>query len=233
MRIVTAIAAGLAFIGSLLAAPPAHAGGDTDTTKSTKAKQGGSDKSSETSEETDYDSNKALEAIRARNAAATHLHVEGGPTSSKISLGALLGYGFKDGVRLGFGARVGYTLPAKVHLGATFLYHLGSSVGTPYGDASTHLYYFGLEGGYDIAVSPVVIRPYLGLGAAVGVASTPAMPDLGAAANTSSTVKIGFWPGVTAMYPIAGRFYAGLDTRFLIVSDFNAFSLFATGGVLL
>src|SRR5512145_2222648 len=137
MRIVRAIVAGIACIGSLLAAPPARAGDDTDTTKSTKAEEGGSDKSSETAEEVDPDSNKAFEAIKARNAAATQIHVEGGPTSRKISLGALIGYGFKDGVRLGFGARVGYTLPAKVHLGATFLYHLGSSVENQYGDVST------------------------------------------------------------------------------------------------
>lgn len=153
---------------------------------------------------------------------------EGDPTAGKGSVGALLGYGFKGGTNFGFGARGGYTLPANVYLGATFLYHLGKTVGA----ADTSLYYFGIEGGYDIALSPVVIRPYLGFGRAVATIDMPEDVSLGITATEASTGYLGFWPGVTAIYPM-GRFFAGLDARFLIVENFNAFSMFATGGILL
>ena len=236
MRINKAIAATLACVGTLLASLSAQAESDTSSDKSSKAEEGTTDNSSDADKssdaEEDPDSTKAYDAVKARNAATTQPHVEGGPTSSKLSLGALFGYGFKDGVGLGFGARAGYTLSANVHLGATFQYHLGSSVSSPFGDISTSLYYFGLEGGYDIAVSPILIRPYLGFGRAVATVDTPENPVLGITANTASHGKFGFWPGVMAIYPM-GRFFAGLDTRFLIVENFNAFSLSAAAGILL
>lgn len=153
---------------------------------------------------------------------------EGDPTAGKGSIGALVGYGFKDGTNFGFGARGGYTLPANVYLGGTFLYHLGNTVG----GAGLNLYYFGVEGGYDIALSPVVIRPYLGFGRAVASIDTPGDVSTGVTATNSSTGYLGFWPGVTAIYPM-GRFFVGLDARYLIVENFNAFSMFATGGILL
>lgn len=153
---------------------------------------------------------------------------EGDPTAGKGSIGALVGYGFKGGTNFGFGARGGYTLPANVYLGATFLYHLGKSVGA----ADTSLYYLGVEGGYDIAVNPVVIRPYLGFGRAVATIDMPENVSLGITANKSDTPYLGFWPGVTAIHPM-GRFFVGLDARYLIVENYNAFSMFATGGILL
>lgn len=151
------------------------------------------------------------------------------PTSGKGSIGALLGYGFKDGVDFGFGARGGYTLPANVYLGGTFMYHLGKSLP---GGADTSLYYFGIEGGYDLAIHPVVIRPYLGLGRAVASIDMPENRALGITATSGSTGYLGFWPGVMAVYPL-GRFFAGLDARFLIVENYSAFSVYATGGILL
>ncbi|HET9931033.1 MAG TPA: hypothetical protein VFQ35_10110 [Polyangiaceae bacterium] len=159
-------------------------------------------------------------------------HAEESPTAGHASAGALLGYGFKDGVGLGLGVRGGYTLPQNVYLGGTFVYHLGKSESTPLGDASVHLYYFGVEGGYDIYAAPVVIRPYVGLGAATATASIPGGSFGGVTIpeQTSSDTKFGVWPGATVMYPI-GKAFVGADARFLIVSDFNTFSLFGTGGI--
>jgi hypothetical protein len=100
------------------------------------------------------------------------------------------------------------------------------------GDVSTKLYYFGVEGGYDIAVSSVVIRPYLGLGAATAKSTIPStcpIPGFCVGGSTSET-KFAVWPGATLLYPI-GSAFIGADARFLVVSDFNAFSLFATGGL--
>jgi len=154
------------------------------------------------------------------------------PTAGKGSVAALFGYGFKDGLNLGIGVRGGYTLPANIYLGGTFVYHLGKSESTGFGDVKVNVYYFGFEGGYDIAAGPVVIRPYLGLGAATAKGSTPSVDFMGTTipgADYSDT-KLGVWPGATLLYPL-GSAFIGADARFLVVSDFNAFSMFATGGV--
>jgi hypothetical protein len=159
-------------------------------------------------------------------------HAAESPTAGHGSVGALLGYGFKDGVGLGFGARGGYTLPMNLYLGGTFVYHLGKTESTPLGDAKTHIYYFGVEGGYDIDAAPVVIRPYLGLGAATASVTVPGGSFGGVSfpASSASDTKFGVWPGATLLAPL-GNAFVGADARFLIVSDFNAFSLFATGGL--
>lgn len=160
--------------------------------------------------------------------AASPAHADESPTAGHASAALLLGDGFKDGVGLGLGVRGGYTLPMNVYLGGTFMYHFGKSEG----DFSEHLYYFGVEGGYDIYAAPVIIRPYLGLGAATATASVPDQSFGGVtiAGGSTSDTKFGVWPGVTALYPI-NNFFVGADARFLIVSDFNTFSLFATGGM--
>src|SRR5258706_11784715 len=102
-------------------------------------------------------------AVVSALAAAPVLAQEKSPTADHGSVGALLGYGFKDGVGLGLGVRGGYTLPMNLYLGATFVYHLGKSQSTPVGDVSVNIFYLGVEGGYDISAGPVVVRPYLGL----------------------------------------------------------------------
>lgn len=163
---------------------------------------------------------------------ATPAHAEAASTAGHGSVGALVGYGFKDGTNLGLGLRGGYTLPMNLYLGGTFVYHLGKSVDTGFGDAKVNVYYLGFEGGYDIGAGPVVIRPYLGLGPAMGHSSSPAI-SAGAFSipETSTTdTRFGLWPGATVLFPLSSAFI-GADARYLIVEDFNAFSLFATGGL--
>ncbi len=164
--------------------------------------------------------------------AVSSARAEPAPTAGKASVGALVGYGFKDGLNLGLGVRGGYTLPMNVYIGGTFVYHLGKSESTPLGDTSVNLYYFGVEGGYDIGAGPVVIRPYLGLGAATARVKIPGM-DFGGISvpgTTATETKFSAWPGATLLYPM-GSAFVGADARFVVVSEFNAFSLFATGGV--
>lgn len=142
-------------------------------------------------------------------------------------MAGLLGYGFEDGVKLGLGVRGGYTLPMNVYVGGTFLYHLGESEEFGGIETSVNIYYFGVEGGYDLNVEPVVIRPYLGLGAATVSASTD---GAGAFDVDASETRFAAWPGATVIYPIGNAFVGG-DARFLIVDEANAFSIFATGGI--
>jgi hypothetical protein len=166
-------------------------------------------------------------AVVAACAAAPVSAQEKASTADHGSVGALIGYGFKDGVGVGLGLRGGYTLPMNLYLGGTFVYHLGKSIG----GATINVFYLGVEGGYDIAAGPVVIRPFLGLGPAFAHASIPSISIGGVSAGGSETsTKFGFWPGAEVLYPIQ-NFFIGADLRVLIVSDFTAFSMFATGGL--
>lgn len=171
-------------------------------------------------------------------AAATYTgaaHAEG------ASAAALIGYGIAtaapEGVDhpagFGLGVRGGYTLPMNVYLGGTFVYHLGQSVG----DATFNMYYFGVEGGYELEAGPVIVRPYLGLGDVIGHFAVPqqCIPGLGCVGGGSdSRGFFSLWPGATVLYPI-DNFFVGGDARFVIVtgdgSDLNALSIFATGGM--
>jgi hypothetical protein len=151
------------------------------------------------------------------------------------SAGILVGTGFKDGYNVGFGARGGFTLPLGVYIGGTFVYHLGKSESTPSGDLSTHLFYFGPEGGYELSAGPLTLRPYLGLGYASLSASVPQTCAAGICGGgaTITDSKPALWPGATALFPV-GNLFVGADVRYVLLldtTDGNAFSAFLTGGM--
>jgi hypothetical protein len=140
------------------------------------------------------------------------------------SAGLLVGNGFKDGYNIGIGVRAGFTIPVTpLYIGGTFVYHLGKTVTTPLGDATSKLFYLGAEGGYEAGAGPIVLRPYLGLGYA------SFNTDIG----STGTSKFALWPGLTALVQLVG-FFVGVDGRYVIITDandFNAFALFATAGL--
>lgn len=146
-----------------------------------------------------------------------------------LSLAGLVGNGFEDGVNVGFGARVGYGFD-RVYVGGTLVYHLGETrkANTLGGseDVSVNVWYFGGELGYDLAAGPLIVRPYggVGMGTARGC--------LGGTCDTESRAYLA--PGVTALYPLSDRLFAGVDARFVVPldddSDFDHFGLFATVG---
>ena len=151
------------------------------------------------------------------------------------SAGLLVGNGFEDGYNLGIGARGGVTLPFSLYVGGTFVYHLGKSESTPAGDVTVNAFYFGPEGGYDIGVGPLTIRPYLGLGYAHFRASVPESTIAGiTVGGSTSEGRLAFWPGATALIGLGGLF-AGIDGRYVAVVDggdgANALALFLTGGL--
>jgi hypothetical protein len=143
------------------------------------------------------------------------------------SAGLLLGYGFDGAEHFGLGVRGGYTLPMHVYLGATFVYHFGSSSS----GVSTSLLYPGLEGGYEISAGPVVVRPYAGFGPVFVRASAPTTVVAGVTegGGTSVTTLFGAWLGGVAMVPIADRFFVGGDLRLVLVSGFTTVGVFLTG----
>ena len=159
------------------------------------------------------------------------------------SAAALMGVGFMTSSNVldvnpagfGLGLRGGYTLPMRVYIGGTFVYHFGGSRSFPEGDSSYNMFYFGVEGGYEIEAGTVMVRPYLGLGDVIGHVDSPPICPAGFCANGSaSSGAFGFWPGAAVLYPIE-NFFVGGDARFVIAtgdnSELKAFSLFATGGM--
>jgi hypothetical protein len=153
-------------------------------------------------------------------------------TASAItpSAGLLVGNGFKDGYNLGIGARAGVTLPMSVYVGGTFVYHLGKSEH----DVTANLWYLGAEGGYDLDVGPLTIRPYLGLGYTHFMVSAPDVCLAGQCVSVEPIDgKFSLWPGATAIVGLGGWF-VGADLRYVVVTgadDANALTAFATVGV--
>jgi Outer membrane protein beta-barrel domain len=150
-----------------------------------------------------------------------------------ISVAPLLGFGTNH-LNFGFGARAGYTLPQKVYIGATFMYHLG--VSESYGlfgqtnEVSSKVFYPAGEVGYDFRVGPVTIRPYAGVGV-VFISSSVTIGNQ-SASNTENSLAL--YPAVTAQFNIPhSDFFVGGDTRILILTRGGdpSFGLFATGGM--
>ena len=146
------------------------------------------------------------------------------------SLGLLVGWGFKtDRQTAGLGAdpygfaagvRGGYTLDFNLYVGVFYTYYLGSSqtgsqarvVG---GNKTTTANYmhFGAEVGYDWWVGPVVVRPSLELGAALG------FTDVTGASRRELDMLIG--PGLTIFHPW-DMFFIGGDGHFAIATGNGA-----------
>ncbi len=170
------------------------------------------------------------------SAVAVPARAERAQTAGHASIGALLGYGFDRRMNVGIGLRGGYTLPMNLYLGGTFMYYLGESDTSAGLVAKIDSYYFGVEGGYDIAAGPVVVRPYLEFGDITVSSSTKGCVTVDASGNqmcmglASTGSKFGGGPGVTALYPL-GSAFVGADARYFITTAYNALTLSLTGGV--
>lgn len=152
-----------------------------------------------------------------------------------FSAGLLLGYGIAfDDFNvwgLGFGLRGGYNLVAadlpEVYVGARFMYYLGE-------DPVNH-WELGLEGGYELSVDPVIIRPALGLGLANVTVELP--PSFAIAASTSETASETYLYialGGTVIYDIDEQFFLGgeMNLQFILADEtLTALTILANGGM--
>jgi hypothetical protein len=157
-----------------------------------------------------------------------------------ISVGLLLGYGFTtdrkdfgaDPYGLLAGVRGGYTFDFALYVGLYFNYYLGGSqtggdaivASDPNRESSASYMQFGAEVGYDVYAGPVILRPSLGIGVAIGFTDA-----------TGETLSVGdmmFGPGVTVLYPI-DEFFLGGDLRGNLVTGdgISAVTVAATGGM--
>jgi hypothetical protein len=141
-----------------------------------------------------------------------------------ISLALVVGWGFltdrkvdrfgADPYRLALGVRGGYSFDSMLYLGVFYMYYIGETregytARTGLMTASTAYYMqFGGEVGYDWWVGPVVVRPSLQVGAALGFTTKLNSP--------SPIGSVMFGPGLSVFKPI-GTFFLGGDLRGNIV----------------
>lgn len=146
----------------------------------------------------------------------------------RISAALMVGYG-SAGAGLGLGVRGGYRVTDRVYVGAAFTYHLGKSEEAGPVTASSSLLFTGAEVGYDIPVSALVVRPYLGLGLGMAMVSQ----SDGTNTQSDSNASLAVWPGVQGLFTIpSSPAFVGVDLRVLTLTEGNLASYAAsiTGG---
>ena len=161
--------------------------------------------------------------------------IEPAEVHTGASVEGLLGVGENEFL-FNFGVRFGWTLPNHVYIGGMLLGHAGNGPYYGYygeGVAYTTCYagpgYYGscgagtlgfttgVEGGYDFAAGPVVVRPYGGFGFAdvtynygtiptnIGCPASPGNPQGYCYANYSyTTSSFALWGGGSAIYDFKG-----------------------------
>ncbi len=150
-----------------------------------------------------------------------------------ISVAPVLGYASAT-LKLGVGARAGYTFPNRLYVGGAFVYHLGTSDETTGRggkvESSVHFFYTGAEVGYDVPVGPVVLRPYGGVGAIFATVSL----TTGGQSQGDTSASLAVWPGFNVAYAIPRTpIFVGVDTKLILATKGAdpSFGLFATGGM--
>jgi hypothetical protein len=146
-----------------------------------------------------------------------------GPTERAWSAGAQLGAG-SDGLGLGVGARIGYTLPIRLYVGGAFTYYGTTATSS---NGAVYILAPGAELGYDAKIGPVVLRPYAGLGMAIARASV----RIGNATATASDSRAALWAGAQATYDVTPSFYLGGDVRLLTTLNGNGAAVAGFGSV--
>jgi len=156
-------------------------------------------------------------------------------TSKPIGIALLGGYGVRldDGPNPwggAFGLHFGYNLSGFL-LGARFVYYIGETVetsvtgitgGETFDETSHSLWELGIEPGYNIVVSIVTIRPFVGL----GVASV----NRGDNSEVSSHVS----PGLSVLFAVSEGMFVGVDGRFQYIATNQGHTgvpIFATLGL--
>ena len=122
---------------------------------------------------------------------------------------------------LGFGLRGGYTLDMNLYVGLVAMYFLGGSqTGSDANTAdfnattSASSLLVAAEIGYDWWVGPLIVRPSIEVGAAIGVTSSRS-----AAIQSGSLTEVLFGPGITILYPWDQYFIGGEGRADLVTGD--------------
>lgn len=147
------------------------------------------------------------------------------------SVGLLLGYGtqlsdsYLDPFGFGIGVRGGHTFDEpELYLGVHVNYFFGETTDLGLADVTVSTLTLGVEGGYDLYLTPLVLRPSVVVGAALSLTS-------GGVEGSSTDLYVA--PGATLLYPI-DAWFVGLDARVLVIPSDDtrtAFTAMATGGM--
>lgn len=194
--------------------------GGTNPTTNPWVKSGIAQKNGVSAPKPGEDSNNdTTEGAKGSDSAAERRRRNHGWESRPLALGAFGGYA-SENLRIGFGARVGYSILDQFYIGAAFTYHLGVSL-------LNHTYsgfYPGFELGYDAHIEGASIRPY----GAIGYY----FPHISDATQQPDGALCGYW-GIQLDYQI-GPGFVGIDPRILKVFAEGAeisIGVFGTGGV--
>lgn len=150
----------------------------------------------------------------------------------------LVGMGLNDAYGPGIGASAGVTIPfigsRRLFVGARGMYHFGSEgdldgfgAGTVDPTGSVSQIHAGLEVGATWLSSPLVIRTVGG----VGMARVRVDLDSGESRLDGANTKLQYGPGVLVALPMSAGRFAGLEIRWLRVSDLDStLAIYATLG---
>jgi len=135
------------------------------------------------------------------------------PRAGSFSIAALGGYNYgadfgAGGSRLsfGYGGRAGYSFEAtRLYLGVTVVGHQNEVEYDDTSETGTEQYVnVGIDIGAELEAAPFIVRPYLGVGAQLGIYDGPSGGNSGIFPHLS--------PGVLARYPL-GPLDIGVDAR--------------------
>jgi hypothetical protein len=133
-------------------------------------------------------------------------------SSAQFSIGLLGGYGFKDGYKIGFGGRAGFSA-SLLYVGGIAVVHTGQEDNVTSAaqsiDVKTNASYYGAEVGVNLGT----LRPSLILGA-VNLKVE--------AGQEQSEAKFLLAPGVTLFLPLSQNWFIGGDARLLVVGKDDA-----------
>jgi hypothetical protein len=147
------------------------------------------------------------------------------------SVGLIAGWGFETDRRstvlgasaynLGFGLRGGYTLDVNLYVGAFAMYFLGGSqTGSNANTAdfnttvSASSLLAGVEVGYDWWVGPLIVRPSIEIGAAIGFTNSRSP-----AIQSGTLTEVLFGPGITVVHPWDEYFLGGEARADIVTGD--------------
>lgn len=162
----------------------------------------------------------------------------GGEAGPRVYGGILGGYSIAtddpaaDPTGAALGLRAGLTLPSTdVYVGAAFLYHFGEDADVLGAELSASSLMFGIEGGYELDLGAVTLRPSLGIG--FQVASIAADANLLGLESQDSTDPY-LSPGVGVFLDVG--VLLGAEARYNIVFNeryVDSISLLASIGFVL
>lgn len=142
-------------------------------------------------------------------------------STAQFSVGLLGGYGFKDGYKIGFGARAGFSA-SILYVGGIAVVHTGQEDNVTSAaqsiDVKTNASYYGAEVGVNLGT----LRPSLVLGA------VNFQVDAG---QEQSEAKFLVAPGVTLFLPLSENWFIGGDARLLVVGKDDALDADSIGDI--